>query len=707
MSLEASLQNAVSGLNVSQSALSTISNNIANVNTPGYTRKVTNLESVVTGGVGSGVEVASVTPVVNQFLVQSLNSASSSAAQYSAVNNLQSQLQDLLGDPSSTTSLSGQLDSLMNGLAGLTDDPTSSTNRINAVNSIQQFGQSLSSLAQQVQTLRGQADQQIQQDITTVNTNLQQIASLNTQIEQQSLTGGDVGDLEDQRAQAVAAISNIIDVRTFSLSNGGIGLSTTSGLTLLDDQPRQLVYSSPNTVTSSTVLPQITVNAVDPTTGAVAATGLPLDGQIQSGELRGLLDMRDSFLPSFAAQLGQLGASVADALNAVHNQNSAVPPPASMTGLNTGLTASDLQGFTGTTTFYTFDANNNVVASATVNFSALPANATIGDVINQVNTALGTSGSLSLNNGVLTFSAGSGASGVAIQDGTPPSDRGGSDFSQYFGLNNLVQTQTQGAPNYDTGLTTASSPDFTGATTLQLVGPNNSVAGQYTLNFDQPPLNAAGTTMSDVLNALNATSALGNFATFSLDSNGALVMSPKPGYSGYQVGTTSDTTNRGGTGVTFSNFFGVGGSYVANAAVNFSVASNIASNPMSLALAQVNPSGTPALSLGDGSGALNLQALALQSVSIPAAGDLAASSTTLTNYVSQIISGAANAAAQAQTQTTDQQALQSELQTRVNSVSGVNLDEELANMVVFQNSYNASARIITTVNQLFQVLMAM
>ena len=395
MSLEVSLQTAVSGLNVAQSALTTISNNVTNVNTPGYTRKVSNLESVVSGGVGAGVEISSVTGVVDQFLVQSLNSASSDASKFSATNNLQSQLQALLGDPSSSTSLSGQLDTLMNGLAALTNDPTSSTNRITAVNDIQQFGQSLSGLAQQVQTLRGSADQQVGQDVTSINTDLQQIAKLNTQIQQQTISNQDSSDLQDQRAQAIAGISKLVDIRTFTLSSGGIGISTTSGLTLLDDQPRQLVYTSPGTVTSGTVFPQITVNAVNPTTGAVSTTGSPLDGQVRSGDLRGLLDMRDSFLPNFAAQLGQLGTSVADQLNAVHNQNSTVPPPASLTGQNTGLAASDLQGFAGTTTFYTFDANNNIVNSATVNFSALPANATIGDVINQVNTALGTSGSLS------------------------------------------------------------------------------------------------------------------------------------------------------------------------------------------------------------------------------------------------------------------------------------------------------------------------
>ena len=271
----------------------------------------------------------------------------------------------------------------------------------------------------------------------------------------------------------------------------------------------------------------------------------------------------------------------------------------------------------------------------------------------------------------------------------------------------LFRSQAQGVPNYDTGLTTASLHGFTGATTLELVGPDNSIAGQFTLDFNQPPLNSATATMNNVLNALNAPTALGNIATFSLDGNGALVATPKPGYAGYQTEVTNDTSNRAGTGVSFSNFFGVGSSYLANAALNFGLNSNIAANPANLALAQVDSSASPALTIADGRGAANLQALALKSVSIPAAGGLQSNNVTLSNYVAQILAGAGNAAAQAATQNTNQQALQSELQTRVNSVSGVNLDEELANMVVFQNAYNASARIITTVNQMFQILMTM
>jgi flagellar hook-associated protein 1 FlgK len=707
MSIDAVLNTAVTGLNVAQSALQTVSNNIANVNTPGFTRKVVELESIAAGGVGGGVQVADVKRIVDEFLQQSVRGASSDASQSSTTLQLQNQLQAVLGDPSKATSLSGQLDTLMTGLAALPNDPTSSANRITAVTGIQEFGSALSQLALQVQTLRGSADQQIQQNVSSANTDLQSVFTLNSEIQKASLSGQDTNALQDQRDQALTDLAKIMDVRTFTLSSGGVGVSTTSGVTLVDDSEHQLVYNAPGSLASNTIFPQITVNRQNSITGAIDPTGTPLDSQVRSGSLRGLLDMRDTFLPNLAQQLGQLGGSVADQLNAVHNANTTVPPPASMTGRNTGLTTTDLQGFTGTTTFDVFDANNNIVSSASVNFSSLPAGATLNTVINQVNTALGANGSLSLVNGVMTFTAGpaAGAVGVAIQDGAPPSSRGGRGFSQFFGMNDLVQAAAYS--NYDSGLAASSLQGFTGQTTLQFVGPNNNVTQPSTLDFNSAPLSAPGATVSDVLNQLNSSSSLSNVATFSLNANGALVVTPKAGFSGYRLEVNNDSSNRAGTGVNFSSFFGVGSHFGADRASNFAVRGDIAANPALLSLGQVNAGGTPALTVGDTRGSLALQALAQKTVKIPAAGGTAAANTTLNTYAAQILAGVGQAAAQVQTQSNDQQALQTELQSRSNSVSGVNLDEELANMVTFQNAYNASARIITTAQQLFTTLMQM
>ncbi|NJK31186.1 MAG: hypothetical protein HC927_01545, partial [Deltaproteobacteria bacterium] len=82
--------------------------------------------------------------------------------------------------------------------------------------------------------------------------------------------------------------------------------------------------------------------------------------------LRGYLDIRDRVLPSISYELGELADKLGDQINAIHNRYTAVPPPALLEGRGTGLDVTDLHNFSGSTVFYAFDTNDNVVAQATI-----------------------------------------------------------------------------------------------------------------------------------------------------------------------------------------------------------------------------------------------------------------------------------------------------------------------------------------------------
>ncbi len=703
MSLVSALNSAISGLNVAQAQLSQISDNVSNVNTVGYTRKVVDQQSQVLGGVGAGVSVADIKGITNAFLNSQLQTVTATAQNASVMNQWLGQVQNLLGNPTGDTTILATLNQMFTALSALQSDPSSTTAQSSAVDAINNFGSNLGTLATSVQSYRQQIDQQIVSDVSSINSDINRVNSLNQQIAALNATGSSTAALEDQRTQALNDLSQYVSIKTYTLSNGGVGITTANGVALLDSAMHQLVYSGAGTVDASTQFAPITVNQVDPGTGAVLQTAVPLNDQGQPGSLGGLLSLRDSALPNLATQLGEIGTQVAAQLNAVHNGNSTVPPPNQLTGQNTGLASSDLQGFTGQTTFYVFNSSNAVAASATVNFSTEPPGTTLGDIINQVNTALGGQGTLALTNGVLTFTGAAGT-GVAIKDGSPASGRGGQSFAQFFGMNNLVTTAVPG--QYDTGLTTADQSGFTGKVTLDLVGPNNTTAGQYTLDFTSPPLSNPGATMNDVISQLNA--GFSKYGTFSLDSNGALTFQPNSAYSGDTLEVSQDTSNRLGTGISFSQLFGIGANFVTNAAQGFQVRSDISANPSLLALAQVDTTaaaGTPALTSGDPSGAVALQQVAQNTVNFSAAGGLPAVQSTLSNYIGIVLGSAAQQAAQAKTTNTDQTTLQSTVQNQVDSVSGVNLDEEMSNMVVYQNAYTASAQMIAAVSKLFNTLM--
>lgn len=725
MSLNSILNTALSGLSVAQSALNVTAQNVANVNTPGYTRESVQQEETATGGQGNGVKIADIQRVANQFLDTEVRGASSNSAFYDAMNQIQNQLQSSFGSPGQQNSIAGAINQIFTSISQLATNPTQGSAAAATVNSIQSFGTQVGALASQVQSLRTQADNQAGLNVATANTDLKTIQTLNQQIVQATIGGTSTAALEDQRAQALSDLSGIMNISTFSMANGALGITTGNGITLLDTNARQLVYTPAGTVNAGTSFSQITVNGVDPVTGVVASTGTPLDGALQSGSLAGWLQMRDQELPAIAAELGQLSTTTANQLNAASNANSAVPPPASLSGRDSGLVASDPPGFTGQATFYTTDASHAVVQAVRVDFdtgqvfnpptsgTASGTFTTLGTLTAAVTAALGGSGTLSLTNGVMSFTAGGTAAGVAIQQGGPvagatASSRGGAGFSQFFGMNDLVKG---GGPLItNSGLTTSSTLSFSGQTTLNLIGPNNQVGASVTLNFGAPPLSTPGATFADLLSQLNGASGFAGKATVGLDANGALTLTPAAGYSGYRLELGNDTSNRGGTGLALGTMFGIGSANQANVAQSFGVVGSIAANPSALQTARVDTTsgvaaGTVVLNAADNSGALALQAVAQQAVTVPAAGNLAATTTTLSGYAASLITGAATDAANTQTALTNSQALQTALQQQQSNVSSVNLDEELTNMVTLQNAYNASGRLLTTVNAMMTALM--
>ncbi len=694
MSLNAIFNSGVSGMLAHQSAINVTSTNIANVQTEGYSRKTVEYSALTVNGIGTGVEVSEVRRITDEFIAKELRLATAGSEQYKAMSEIYGQLQSLLGDPAANNSLTGKLDSLNSAFATLTIDPTLSVSRAAALNEITNFGIETDRLLSQIQDLRKEADKHVAEEANVVNNAILRIHELNLEIRSATQSNQPTGELLDLRDQALSEISNVMDIKTYPMNDGAIAVVTEAGQQLLDFEPRQLVYSPAAIVTSETIFDQVTLNVYDTATKTVADTGLALDPELQSGSLRGWLDMRNTELPDLAAQIGALASGVTEQFNAVHNENIAVPPPATMTGSATGVLATDAHGFTGQATFYSFDASNNIAASYTVDFDN-PGTATMADVVAEVNGSLG-AGTLSLTGGVLTMSAQGGASGVGIgQEAASPSDRGGRGFSHFFGMNDLITTKIN--TNYNTGLTSADAHGFTGTTSLELIGPNGEEPISMVLDFG-----AIGGTMADVVTEINSN--LGSYATASLDANGAIVISTATGYQNYNINVRADSSDRSGTGTSFSEMFGVGLRYPADAGLELGIVSDISANPQLLATAKIDAAGTPAVTVADNRGALAFQELATQSFSFSTVGGLTGSTVSLGDYAAQILAKSGLDAARAESLQSDRAALSTEFHNRLQAVSGVNMDEELANLIVYQNAYNASAQIITTAREMYDVL---
>jgi flagellar hook-associated protein 1 FlgK len=439
---------------------------------------------------------------------------------------------------------------------------------------------------------------------------------------------------------------------------------------------------------------------------------MALDPHLGSGSLKGMIDMRDQTLGGLAESLGNFAQNTALAFNAQANANVAYPPPTSLTGRDTGLLAGDALNFAGKTTVAVTDASGNLVSRIDVNFgagtlsvdggSAISIGATVGSFAAALNTALGANGSAGFANGQLSISA-NGGNGILVQDDpATPSARGGASFSQFFGLNDLFTAQAPAILATGLSATDSSGLAAGGQISLSLKGPNGDIVKQVSVTT------TAGMTIGNMVSALNT--AMGGAATFTLNSDGSISTANSALYSDYKLNVTGDSTQRGSTGISFTELFGIGSNNLANQASNFSVISAITNAPQRIGLATpgLTPStvaGDSVVVGGDNSGAIAFQNVISKTRSFPGAGGITAQTASLSDYAAafyQDVSTQSNAVTT--NQTTQDDRLQ-EAQSRQAASSGVNLDEELTNLTTYQQAYSAGARVLTVVDQLYNTLL--
>ena len=703
---------AGSGLQTSQTGLRVVSNNITNVNTPGYNAASVDQSSLQTGGVA----VAQITTAVNTYLQQTSLGATAAASNYGAQSTQITQAQNAFGDPNSTSSFFSQLDSVFTAFTSLAATPTPA-GQSQTVATASQFFNTASGVSQSLAALQSSADQQISSDVTNVNQLLQNINSLNSQISAQSIQGTDTTALQNQQSADITQLSQYIDIKVTqgsgNLTGTGVTVRASDGTPLTGQgvAPAVFSYSQTNGVNQLTYTPP----------GGVSQ---PYGSLLTGGELQGLLTARNSTIPNIAQQLAQVTASTAQALNTASNAHSAVPAPSSLTGQSLGVDIpTAISTFTGKTNIAIVNSAGVIQAQAAIdfgagtisvgspatvyNFTATAANSSPTSFVSVLNTALGASGSASVNGSTLSLSASGAGNGVVIADDpTTPSSSGGQSFSQYFGLNNFISSSQ--IPTYSTGLTASSASGYTsGAITFNLIQPN----GVQTAKVNLSP---TATTIGGLVNQLNSgVSGLGLYGTFSLNGQGVLSFTPKAG-SNLTLGVGSDTTgwsaNGTTTGVPLTQLFGLDPTVAALRAQKFSVNSAIAANPALIQNATVNlaaTAGTAVIESGDTSGLDALSQAGNVVTTIPAAGGAAAATSSVSAYAANFSGQIGQAASTASTLSTTAQATATEASNRLSATDGVNLDNELINLTTYQQSYSASARLITAANAMYDTLLNM
>ncbi|MFN3932855.1 MAG: flagellar hook-associated protein FlgK [Brevundimonas sp.] len=703
MSLNAIMNTASSGLAAAQTQLRIVSDNVSNVNTPGYVRKIGDQVSLTSQGVGTGVEVARIRLATDRFLQAASLNAGAEAARQGVRHELYDRIQSLFGDPGGDNGFFSQVDDVFSAFAASAEDPTSSPRRQEALFRTQALFDEAGRIGEQIQAVRRDADGRIENAVERANSLLEQIEGLNLEIARATVTSGDPSGAETTQAALIGQLAELMDIRVSARSVGGVSIRTGTGTMLAGEGAATLSYIRAGTITSETAFNEIWVT--EP-----GGQKRPLLDNVGSGEIKGLIELRDVEAPAAAERLAELVTHVADELNRAHNGNSSVPAPTSLTGRNVGQTfESAITGFAGETTIAVTNTAGVIQARADVVFSGATMTvngvaATPADFLTVLNAQLGGAATASFVDGKLTIAA-TASNGVAVADDpTTPSDKAGRGFSHYFGLNDLIATDRPVI--YDTGLTGTSAHGFTAGETLSFRFNGESGSKLRDVQVTVP----AGGTVDDLIAALNdPATGVGRFGSFALSADGSLnftgLGSPPP-----TMSVLEDSTTQIPSGISLTELFGIGAGVRSSRADGFSLRADIRQAPSKLALAQLNLSaavGAPALSVGDGRGALLLADAGERTTKFAAAGDSSGGLTSVSRYAAELSGEIGGKASAAKNRSDAAQALATEAAARQTSYEGVNLDEELVLMTTYQQAFNASARLIQAAGDMYDTLLGM
>ena len=482
MGLSSALATAMSGLRSTQAALSIISSNVGNAQTPGYVTQNPNQIEVGSGGFGASVETTGVNRQLDLFVQGQLRTEIGGGAYADQINNILGQLQSVYGTPGGDGTLETALSNFTSALQSLSSNPGNGSAQSVALSAAQSLAQQLNSTTQGIQSLRTNVDQDIGSSAAKANTDLTQIAQLNIQIQGLSPTDPQAATLMDQRDSAVSDLAKLIDVKVVTDGSNQASVFTNSGIQLVGNgYASQLIVNTPGALTAGSLYnsnpAQSGVSSLNirlPSGALIDAVG---SNAFSSGQIAADIKLRDQTLTQAQTQVDQLAATLSSSLSDVTTAGTAVTgPPAGFSVDTTNVLPGNTVNLT-----YTDSATNTQHQISIVNVTdpaALPlqnaANANpqrvgvnfslgMASVVTQLNTALGGAG--------VVFSNPSGATLNMV----------GSATATVNAASTTTTTQSLAGGSPQLPLFTDSNALYTGAITAsgsQMLG----LAGRITVN---------------------------------------------------------------------------------------------------------------------------------------------------------------------------------------------------------------------------------
>jgi len=303
------------GLEIGKRALAThqlwlniIGHNIANVNTPGYTRQRVDISTTYpmdhpVGLIGTGVTATDVHHIRDLFLNQQFRAENRSLGRWSSAEKAISQVEALFAEPNSDA-LGDLIDKFWNSWTELGNNPESMAARTSLKEQTNLLCSSLNRLYRHIDNLRSSVNNEISLAVDKINTLTAEIASLNMQIGRAELGSARANDLRDQRDLLIDEMSQYVDVNSREDNNG----MTTVYIGAM------VVVDGSSSYALDTVQDKNGEKSVD----EVIWKGTTRKIKILDGQIKGLIDVRDQEIPGYLAALDELAKSLVENVNAVH-----------------------------------------------------------------------------------------------------------------------------------------------------------------------------------------------------------------------------------------------------------------------------------------------------------------------------------------------------------------------------------------------------
>ena len=646
----------LSGLSAATEGMQTVSNNTSNVNTPGY--DVESLNQVALpgsggppGNVGTGANVTSIARGFDQFIFNQLVQATSANQAAQTIQTNASSLASIFPIGSGGAGGLGQaLDTFFAAASDVSQDPTSQPNRQTFLSDARSLTSTFNSVGAELTSALATENGEIGGAVGQINTLTQQIASLNQSIMAQTGAGAlPSNDLLDQRDALVQQLGQDIGLTVVQGNNNAVNLYTPSGAALVTDA------NSFNLQTTSGGYGDGNI------TITYQPTGQDLTNSISGGTLGGLLSFR-SQITSAQDTVGAVAVSLSQAVNAQQTL-----------GLDLNGNLGQALFSVGTPLVYAAQSNTG---SGTLTASISNANSfTPGDFI-------------------ITKTA-SGFSATNIATGQNTTLGSGSSFS-FDGMTVAVSGTVQVGDSFKL------EPTATAAQGLALMQTNPAaVAAASPYVATAGALGSGGTIVDQ--NSGNVKATAGSPTTSgSLPAGTVIVPSSYFGQNLSIAFTSSagfNVVSSSGSVIASGSFSGTSGAEIAIAYPSPPAAAG------SVATVALSP-GTPAT--GD--------SFALTPGGIGSNGNIVAlagletqnllSGQTLGNTYANLVTAIGNRGEEAHVAAQASQAVLTRAQTTQQSVSGVNLDEEAAHLVSYQQAYQASAEVIASAKTMFQTLIS-